>query len=212
MPLDSNKGQIADALRSFFRLTGRIPTRVDELVVPVVQVAQLYDPPWRSSPIRGSVYAETAAVAAEYGYIAVALPPGATGQFVVRKVRVIQGTAGAALTHSLTLMSHAAIAATLTDTGTVQKTEQLNKTTLAAGAAESTGVRYFIGTDPTLGLGLELWRLRIEAAGTSGPVDEWSGLIVIPNGGGLAVSARTVNVVIRVAIEIEYYPDSVPIA
>lgn len=212
MPLDSSKGSVADALRSYFRLTGRIPTRVDELVVPTAVVAQLGDPPWRSSPIRGSVYAETAAVAAEYGYIAAALPPGATGQFVARRIRVIQGTAGAALTHSVTLMSHAAIAATLTDTGSIQKTEQLNKTTLVAGSAESTGVRYFVGTDATLGLGLELWRLRVEAAGTSGPVDEWAGSIVVPNGGGVAVSGRTVNQVIRVAIEVDYYPDSVPIA
>lgn len=212
MPLDSSKGAIADSLRSFFRLTGRIPTRVDELVVPTARVAELDRMPWRSAPVRGAFYNESANVAAEFSAVGIGLPPTAPGQFVVRKVRVVQGTGGAALSYSMIVCSWAAAVATLTDFGAIQKTEQLSKNLLIANTSDAQGPHQLIGSDPSILLGSEAWRLRVEAAGTSPPVDQWDGEICIPNGGALCVWARTVNITARVAISSDYYSDSAPVA
>ena len=208
MPLDSSKGQIADSLRSFFRLTGRIPTRVDELVVPTARVAELDRAPWRSGPIAGSFYNESANVAAEFSAVGVGLPPTAPGQFVVRKVRVVQGTAGAALSYSMIMCGWAAAVATVTDFGAIQKIEQLSKNLLITNVGDASGPHQLIGSDPSILLGSEVWRLRVEAAGTSPPVDQWDGFIAIPNGGALLVWGRTVNITARVAITVEYFPDA----
>lgn len=212
MPLDSSKGAIADSLRAFFRLTGRIPTRVDELVVPTASVARLDLAPWRSSPVRGMFYNEAAAVAAENAMVGVGLPPTNPGQFEVTAVRVVQGTAGAALSYSVILWNWAAAVATLTDAGAISKVEQLSKGTLINNSSDPCGVHQLNGTDPGIPFGTELWRLRVEAAGTSPPIDEWRGSIMVPNGGAVVVVARTVNIIARVAIDVAYYPDAAPVA
>lgn len=211
MPLDSAKGSVADAMRSFFRLTGRIPTRVDELIVPTAQIVQLNRQPWRANPIRGSVFVESAAVAAEQSAVAVTLPTASPGQFIVRHVRVMQDTTGVELSYSCILSGLTTISATLTNFGATQKHEQLSKASTAALVSQPTGVEQWLGSDPAQISGIEVWRLRVSTGGTSPPVDDWYSELVIPGGSGLVVQARTVNRLARVGVEFEYYPDAPPL-
>lgn len=212
MPLDAAKGSIADSMRSYFRLTGRIPTRVDELIVPTATVQRLDLPPWRAAPIRGSVFTESAAVAAEQSAVAVSLPVASPGQFIVRRVRTMQDTAGAELSVSCILTSVATINATLTNFGATQRHEQMSKGNLSSLISQPTGVEWWIGSDPAQISGFELWRLRVSTGGTSPPVDEWWPQLVIPGGGALCMQARTANRLCRIGVEFDYYPDSTPIA
>jgi hypothetical protein len=48
LPIQSS--ELAIRLRSFFRLTGRIPAVLDETTVPVINVGDLDRPPWRRDP------------------------------------------------------------------------------------------------------------------------------------------------------------------
>lgn len=212
MPLDSAKGQVADSLRSFFRLTGRIPTRVDELVVPTARVAELDRPPWRSAPLRGSVVAEAAAVAAEQSAVAISLPAAAPGQFVLRHVRVMQDTGGVELSYSVLLTNITTINATLSNFGSTQKHEQRSRTKLLTLIDDPTGCEWWIGSDPAQIPGFELWRLRVSTGGTSPPVDDWYSQVVVPNAGAICVQARTVNRLARVMFEFEYFADAPPVA
>jgi len=88
MPLDIQQGEVADRLRKFFRLSGRIPATLDETVVPVAILQSLDQPPWRLTAQRGAAYIIKTLVAAEQLAIAVQHPLAVSGRTVVDKVFV----------------------------------------------------------------------------------------------------------------------------
>lgn len=93
MPLDIQSGELADRLRRFFRLTGRIPTVLDETLVPTVNVQDLDQPPWRSRSNDACAAVAISAVAAEVNACAIAMAPAASGRFVLDSILVKNTTA-----------------------------------------------------------------------------------------------------------------------
>src|SRR5687768_1210512 len=99
MPQPIQAGTVADRLRNFLNLTGRIPVQMDENVVPVANVQSLGEPPWRTEDVDCFAYASSPAVAARFGMVAFRMPAGATGALVIRRVVIASG----ATTHGASL-------------------------------------------------------------------------------------------------------------
>lgn len=98
MPLDVQSGELADRLRRFFRLTGRIPAQIDEVTVPVANVQNLDVAPYRSRVHAGGNHVVGAAVALANTVAGIRVPApraaGSTGVFVVQKIIVRNANAG----------------------------------------------------------------------------------------------------------------------
>lgn len=81
MPLETQQGEIASRLRNFFKVTGRIPSTLDEVVVPVSSVARLDQPPYRAQVVDFGSQPISPATAAEQNgagiYVPAALKKGA---------------------------------------------------------------------------------------------------------------------------------------
>jgi hypothetical protein len=94
MPLDSQNGSVADRLRNFFRITGRIPSPVDETVVPTANLVDLDGPPWRTTDENFQTSALNAQpVAAQFGYAGVYMPRNTLGVAVIKQIQLINATA-----------------------------------------------------------------------------------------------------------------------
>lgn len=95
MATDVGTGTVADRLRNFLRLTGRIPLKMDEMVVPVVNAQQLDQPPWRTADQNWGCELTSATPAAGFFACAgVELPARAAG--VCRVTGILLGNAAAA--------------------------------------------------------------------------------------------------------------------
>jgi len=87
VPLDTQNGSVADRLRNFFKLTGRVPAPLDDVVVPVANLVDLDGPPWRTADENWSTSALTQpALAANVSYAGVWMPRGMKGVAVVKQV------------------------------------------------------------------------------------------------------------------------------
>lgn len=69
MPLTIQLGEVADRLRRALAVRGRIPTALDETVVPVVQLVDASQPPYAKDPAHGSSRHTRAALAANFSHI-----------------------------------------------------------------------------------------------------------------------------------------------
>jgi hypothetical protein len=69
MPLTIQLGEVGDRLRRALSLKGRIPTALDETVVPVVQLVDASQPPYAKDPAHGSSRHTRAALAANFSHI-----------------------------------------------------------------------------------------------------------------------------------------------
>lgn len=88
MPLPIQSGDLADRLRRFFRLSGRIPSALDETVVPVALIQDLGEPPWRGPAAASdfSISLTTVAVAATRAYATIKQPAGGGGRTVIERL------------------------------------------------------------------------------------------------------------------------------
>lgn len=93
MPLDIQVGDVAERLRRFFDLRGRIPGRLDEVVVPVINLGDLSKPPYSRDPLSGWHLGAQGAVAAEISMVGL-LPQGAD-KLVIKQLWLVNDTAGA---------------------------------------------------------------------------------------------------------------------
>lgn len=93
MPLDIQVGDIAERLRRFLDLRGRIPARLDEIVVPTISLGDLARPPYSRDPLSGWHLGAFGAVAGEISMVGL-LPQGAD-KLVIKKLVIVNDTAGA---------------------------------------------------------------------------------------------------------------------
>lgn len=106
MPLTSQQGDVADRLRNFFRITGRIPSSVDEVVVPTANIQDLDQPPFRSKVVNFGGNAGRAATPLNSTHAGIILRrPGVA---VVKRVWIRNQTAGVQ-SYTLALRSNAEI-------------------------------------------------------------------------------------------------------
>lgn len=90
MAIDVGSGNVADRLRNFLRLTGRIPLKMDEMVVPVVVGQQLDQPPWRTADqnFAATVVTSPAPAAGFFAIAGVEMPNGASGVARVTQITI----------------------------------------------------------------------------------------------------------------------------
>lgn len=212
MPLVTQQGEVADRLRSFFRLTGRIPSTLDETVVPIAQVQNLDAAPWRLTTVRWMTNRGVAAVAADQGFAGVMLRrPGAA---VVEDVWV-RNVTGAALTAGLWIQMNAeALVGAVVGSG-APNIERMGAAAAAASIARTPveAIRYStIGLDPTALLlatfvipANETYLVRPFV--TLRTVQGTNLLGATPVSTGLYVAAPAINVPIEANFAGTYYPD-----
>lgn len=95
MATDIGTGSVADRLRNFLRITGRLPLKLDEMVVPVMVGQQLDSAPWRTSDQNFAAMLTSATPAAGFfAAVGVELPIRVSG--VARITGILLGNAAAA--------------------------------------------------------------------------------------------------------------------
>jgi hypothetical protein len=101
VPTEIQRGELADRLRRFMGLTGRVPLQLDETIVGVSVLQNLERPPYRLG-IRGLLgFSESAGAAGNPTQIALAYPigpAGTRGAAVVDAVQLENTSAGAQTT------------------------------------------------------------------------------------------------------------------
>jgi hypothetical protein len=163
MPQPIQAGTVADRLRNFLKLSGRIPVQMDENVVPVVTAQQLDQPPWRTEVANFHTETQTsAAVAARFSMLAIRAPSGMTG--VGRCLKALVRT-NVAAEYKLMLWSNIENEGTIANF-TVQdravNTERLNLSPAGAFERVPLDVCTFDGSDTTIGF--ELARVSLPIA------------------------------------------------
>jgi hypothetical protein len=104
VPLNINAPEVADRLRRFFGTVGRIPTALDETIVPVALVGNLDEPPYRQRATNGvgAISQTGAAALTTYGAIR---HPLAVGGFTRVRHIIARNTEAAALTVAVNMVS-----------------------------------------------------------------------------------------------------------
>lgn len=209
MPIDVNRGEIANRLRRFLDIRGRIPTRLDENVVPVVQLASVDDAPWRQSPITWAGWVSQPSVALLNSFVAVTLPRADFGIFSVDRVAVDNLSGSTAASISLILNAESNTVAEGTDLGPIwQRVENLNQPLLLLPASQPVGLHQVIGASTNIiGQGVELERLRIHAAALGLTRQVFQGPYYVPAGGAIYALRLTVNETLNVHMYGRFWPD-----
>jgi len=200
MPLETQFGEVADRLRSFFKITGRIPSQLDEVLVPVAQVVDIGAPPYAIDPVLFQVRNTSAAVAAKNSALAIALPESASGTMVVDRVHVEGGAA--AFSASLILDNYTLlVAAGLVDFGPITRINGLSQRTLAANVVQSTVPTILIGSNAAVHTGFEVER-AVQLINTD---SQMLGPWVLPPGGALALWCNNLNNAIGASFKGRYF-------
>lgn len=152
MPIPIQQGGIADRLRNFARLVGRAGTALDEIVVPVLQVQQLDQPPYRTAERKWRSYLSRAPVAAVYGVVGVVLPERVGGAAVIEQI-ILSNPAAGASEYQLILIDSPAVVLANYASQFVVDVEQMADT--ASGTVPRTAPVIFSGTTATAPAGWE---------------------------------------------------------
>jgi hypothetical protein len=104
VPLEINEPEVADRLRRFFRTTGRIPTKLDETIVPVGLIGDLSETPYRLRAGNGVGAVTVVGAAGLTSYGAINHPVALRGATVVRQIIIRNSTAGA-LNYAVSMVS-----------------------------------------------------------------------------------------------------------
>lgn len=207
MPQPIQQGTVADRLRNFLRLSGRIPVQLDENVVPIVNVQDLSQPPWRTQDVDFGVNVNGAAVAAVNTHVGLEVPVGIPGVAVVDTI-YFQNSTGAAVAYSITVGVRVGAGYTLQ--GTCYNTELIDPG--SAGAAIATVPVEFFDFSTAPIVGQEICRVMVPIGGS----------VIIPTrvslrgrygssadiGQCLMVANRTVNLAANVSFRGTYYPQA----
>lgn len=203
MPMTSQFGEVADRLRSFFKITGRIPSTVDEVVVATASVANIGDPPYALEPVLFQFRNVSAAVAVKNSAIAVATPESATGTMIVDRIHIEGGAA--AFSASLILDNYSLlVTAGLTDFGPITRINGLSQATLRANVVQSTVPTVLIGSAAAPHVGFEVERSVLAVNTDIQLLGPW----VLPPGGALAVWCNTVNLAVGASFKGRYFPQT----
>lgn len=212
MPLVSQQGEVADRLRRFFRITGRIPSGVDETVVPVANLQSLDSPPWRLAPRNFGAFVETAAAVALNSYAGIHMLFGTPGACVIRDIW-IRNSAAAFENFSIFLVADAETVATYALGAQVPNTEDINPGPAGAVQALLPPARATFTVAP-LPFGIEIWR-GLVSLGSLLHVQLRREVVLRGTGfgagqvsQGLFVACRTVNVTVGASFAGTYYPDA----
>jgi|GEM_PF-6731893 len=212
MPLVTQQGEVADRLRRFFRIAGRIPSTVDETVVPTVNLQALDRPPWRLTARNGAVYTETAAAAGLNSFAAVQMTFGSPGVLVVSDCW-IRNNDLTLRSFSLFLVANAEAVAGFAAGAQLADLENMNPGTAGATVARLPPRAASFSTTP-LPFGTEIWR------GNIAPEAHYHLRLrreVVLRGDGyglgkvsqsLCVACRTVNLSAAMTVHGTYYPDA----
>jgi hypothetical protein len=212
MPLDIGHAEIANRLRRLLRIRGRIPTRLDENVIPTVAIGSSDRPPWRQSPVIFADMNTAGAVAAENSAIAATLPASDLGVMVIWRIWA-DGVGNAASANvSLIMHSHAALLAELSDfSPQLRRYENLDPALIISNTAQASGVHMLVGSIPSASyplLGAEIDRARLPGAAVGSETRVvFQGPYVIPAGGGLYIARTSANESLTAGFYGEYYPD-----
>lgn len=94
MPLQIQLGEIANRLRRALGVTGRIPTALDETVVPVAIVADSWDVPFALDPVYAAAGQDVTGLAAIRGQAAIVNIGPVGSVFIVEQLVMSHGSAG----------------------------------------------------------------------------------------------------------------------
>lgn len=204
MPLDTQQGEVADRLRRFLNVVGRIPSGLDETVVPVVSLSDLAAPPYRHlSPREGCGHFEAAATAAEYSLVGIGFPAGRTGTLRINQIWI---TVGAAMSVRIGNLAYTTLAATAAIIGGYPRDVEL-QTDLAAvttGVWSKLPVDFFGGSDPT-NFTTSILKVGVPAVTTTLRVLDPNTPILLQGGNALIVQGQTVNTALNVGIHCTWY-------
>lgn len=95
MPIPIQNGGIADQLRNFLQLVGRAGTTLDEVVVPIVNLMDLGQQPWRTNTRAFAFQGAAIGGAATFPFTGVRIKKPLTGVAVVQRVVLTNPTAAA---------------------------------------------------------------------------------------------------------------------
>jgi len=202
MPLDIQTGEVADRLREFFRLAGRIPSTLDESVIPVAVLQNLDQPPFRGpAAVDFTGWVIKAATAAELSAVGLGFPIGAGGKAVVNQI-VIRNDGAAAALFGITLTS---ISYVLGFAGKVfvVNTEDLPPAQVGAGAPKRLGI--YTATWHTGGaqVGEQIGHCSVPPGDTKIlPIR-----VTLSEGWNLMVWQEVVNIGVRAVFHGTYYPE-----
>jgi hypothetical protein len=205
MPLDIQQGGYADKLRRALGVRGRMPLRLDESVVPVVQVQDLDRPPYRSDAQEFGTNVFATGMAAVFNFGAIGLATSQPGAIVVDGLWVTSGAADAYSVVIGTEVDYNAI-----DSAPIQLTKNCehygDPSRAVAGALPfDLPIRTFWGRHASLRLAApSLMSFRVGAGDDKLIPWRW----ILRPGWVLAVWRSTVNLEIDVNFHGTYYPDA----
>lgn len=93
MPIQLQTAEIADRLRRFFLLRGRVRGQLDETIVPVAQVVDVTGAPYSRDPLSGWHLGAMGAIAGEFSLVGL-LPQGAD-KLLIKQLWLVNPSAGA---------------------------------------------------------------------------------------------------------------------
>lgn len=201
MPLEIQSGDIAERLRRFFRLTGRVPTALDETIVPVAVLASLDRPPWRQAPTDFEVHTTKGATAAELSAIGLTHPSALGGRTVVERI-TLRNDGAAAAVYSFTITSSSYV---LGFAGRAQAPDVERMPLPSTGNAAIGQLGIYIASWHTGGaqVGTQIGHFSVPAGDTRvAPLR-----VTLAPGWILMVWQEVVNTGLRVAFGGTYYPE-----
>jgi len=201
MPLEVQSGDVADRLRRFFRLVGRIPTALDETLVPTAVLQNLDQPPWRSGPTDFEAWVVKGATAAELSAVGLTHPPALGGRTVVERITV-RNDGGAAALYSFTITSYSYV---LGFAGRVQApdVERMPPPITGAGAIGQLGIYTASWHTGGAMVGTQIGHISVPAGDTR--VAEMR--VTLAPGWILMVWQEVVNLGVRASFGGTYYPE-----
>jgi hypothetical protein len=202
VPLDIQTGGFAEKMRRALGVRGRMPFRLDETVIPTVEVNRLDLPPYRTDASDFATNIDITQVAAEFAFGGVKLPASSAGAVVIDQLMV---TSEAADSYSVFLGNSPDYEATASLVGTqnVWNVESMPRGAAGVGAFTLPFNQNLRGTDPVLGIGSLLFSFRMVAN-----ENLWIPLrATLRPGWAIALWRRTVNTPINCSWFGTYYPN-----
>ncbi len=204
MPLSIQGADVAGRLQKFFRLTGRVTTALDPVVVPVVEIGDLYLPPWRLPHVASDFTvsgSKAAGGAGEKSYIAIKQPPDVSGRTVIRQVDFWNQNAAARVL-AINYSEGGWITGQTSVENLVNTENPAPNPTGGAGVLpERLGPTMHLGDNP-ISAGVQIAALGALA----GETKTWPCRLTLPPGWQIILMLTTANEPLDVTIQGTYYP------
>lgn len=207
MPLEIQRGELTDRLRRFFGITGRVPSQLDETVVPVANLQQLDQPPYRLSERGFSLNDELAAAVGFPSMLVATIPlPGGVvtptrGAMVVTQIHLANPNAGAA---AVTLRISFNQVGTVAGWTLRQQAFDLDRVVNSVGTDVRLPPRLYARNDVAI-VGFEMDRWTLTA--TTGDVMQTLNPPIVCGPGVELIIAGANNAIIRGTFRGVYYPE-----